>query len=42
MASVTLDGLVVKGPDGNIGDKDGADILFAQLESQWQWGPEVT
>ncbi len=35
MASVTLDGLVVKGPDGNIGDKDAADILFAQLESQW-------
>ena len=35
MATVTIDGLVVKGPEGNIGDKDAADILFAQLESQW-------
>ena len=36
MARVMIDGLAVKAPAGTIGDKDAADILFAQLETQWQ------
>ncbi len=42
MSTVVLDGLTVKGPDGTIGDKDAADVLFTQLEHTWQWSPEVT
>ena len=34
MATVTIDGLVVKGPEGNIGDKDATDIIFAQFGLQ--------
>ncbi len=37
-----LDGLVVEGPAGAIGQKDQADNLYAALEAKWGWGPEVT